>query len=215
MTSFFSSDRSPGAKFLKQKSGFTGRDFINLFHSKKDDNGNYEAPKTMDGKLSELNKNTSNASFTQNGLELFFSRNHNQTSRKQAYNMALFRIEYTGNNRWKGLELLEFCSPEYNFMHPAISPNGKFLVFVSDKPKGYGGTDLWIVERTSKGWSRSKNVGPRVNTMANEGYPFIDNEGRLYFCSKGHVGFGGFDIFVSERDSLGGMARPREFGTAD
>jgi hypothetical protein len=98
-------------------------------------------------------------------------------------------------------------------MHPAISPDGKELFFTSDKPGGEGGTDIYVATRTAKGWGVARSLGNMVNTPSNEGFPFMHPDGRhLFFCSKGHAGFGGFDIFVTQRDAYGNWANPINVG---
>lgn len=204
----FSSDRAKGKT---QKSGWTGRNFINLFYSEKNDTS-FTEPAVFSGKLSDSNKNTGNPSFTADGERIYFTRNGVELSKRNVYNLSLFTAENSGGNRWKNVEILPFSSKEYNFMHPAVSPDGKELYFISDKPKGQGGTDIWVTRLSEKGRSRTQNLGYLVNTAANEGYPYVDAEGRLYFCSKGHPGYGGFDIFVTEKDADGEWQTPVNLG---
>lgn len=95
-------------------------------------------------------------------------------------------------------EKLFFNSLEYSVGHPALSPDGKWLFFVSDMPGGYGETDIYMVEVFSDGKTSSpKNLGQKINTIGREMFPFY-NEGKLYFSSEGHYGFGGLDIFESK-----------------
>lgn len=204
----FSSDRSQG---LTQKSGWTGRSFINLFYSTQTDTA-FTEPKVFSGKLSESNKNTGNPAFV-DSTRIFFTRNGVELSKRKVYTLSLFTAESAGNMRWKNVEALPFSSKEYNYMHPTASADGKYLYFVSDKGGGEGGTDIWVSKRTEKGWGRTKNLGINVNTAANEGYPFIDKNGRLYFCSKGHPGYGGFDIFMTEQDEAGVWKKPVNLGS--
>ena len=207
----FSSDRKQGVKFMKEKSGWTGRDYLDLYFSAKQADGQYSEPRQFSSKLSEVNKNTGNASFSSDGQEVFFTRNDNELNRSDTYNLQLYRAENNGNNKWKKAEKLPFCSPNTSFMHPAISPDGERLYFASNK-KGEGGVDLFVSERTSTGWSSPENLGPTVNTSANEGFPFVDANGRLYFCSKGHAGYGGFDIFFTEQNEDGDWLIPQNLG---
>lgn len=84
---------------------------------------------------------------------------------------------------------------------PTFSSDNKTLYFVSDRPGGYGGKDIWKSEYTKYGWSVPINLGPNINTEKDEISPFIAADNKtLYFSSNGHVGFGGFDIFVSRLD---------------
>lgn len=94
-------------------------------------------------------------------------------------------------------EKLSFNSLEYSVGHPSLSPNGKWLFFVSDMPGGYGETDIYMVELFANGsMSTPKNLGPKINTIGREMFPYFNNE-KLYFSSEGHFGFGGLDIFES------------------
>ena len=86
------------------------------------------------------------------------------------------------------------------------------MFFISDSKKGNGGTDIYVSYRTKKGWGRPQNLGPNINTSANEGFPFMHSDGRLFFCSKGHVGYGGFDIFFSKQDENGNWSTPVNLG---
>jgi outer membrane protein OmpA-like peptidoglycan-associated protein len=93
-------------------------------------------------------------------------------------------------------KLLAFNSSDYNFTHPSISDDGKRLYFVSDMPGGYGGYDIYYVEKTDGAWSDITNCGKNVNTPFDELTPFITGDS-LYFSSYGHENYGGSDIFLS------------------
>ena len=84
-----------------------------------------------------------------------------------------------------------------------FSPDGNYLYFVSNRPGGYGGTDIWISEITKNGFAPAYNAGPVINTKKDEMSPFIHADNlNLYFSSKGHVGMGDYDLFLSNRDSI-------------
>ncbi len=208
----FSSDRKQGLKLMKEKSGWTGRDYLNLYISEKKSDGSFADPIQYSSKLSEVNKNTGNASITADGSEIFFTRNDNVLNKQNTYSLQLFSAKSGETERWKDVEKLPFCSSNHNFMHPAVSPDGKTLFFASNRAGGFGGTDLWVVERTNGEWSKPENLGPAVNTTANEGFPFAALDGKLYFCSKGHPGFGGFDIFVTYKDENGAWQSATNLG---
>jgi outer membrane protein OmpA-like peptidoglycan-associated protein len=87
--------------------------------------------------------------------------------------------------------------------HPAISPDGRRLYFSSDMPGGQGGTDIWYLDALGSGWSDPINAGPVINTPGQESYPAVQSDGSLYFCSDGHPGIGGLDIFFSRPDGNG------------
>lgn len=210
----FTSDRPGGPALLKKKAGWTGRDYLKLWWVKYDGAGQFGEPKTFSGRLNELNKNTANASFSADGKQVFFTRNGEFSGRDNTLNLQLYSAENTGGARWKNEEKLPFCTPEVNWMHPAISPDGSWLAFSSNKSGSLGGFDLWFSRRNGNGsWAKPQNFGPEINTSASEGFPFIDAKGRLFFCSKGHPGFGGFDIFVSNFDSISSAwSRPVNLG---
>jgi outer membrane protein OmpA-like peptidoglycan-associated protein len=102
----------------------------------------------------------------------------------------------------------------YRETQPSITPDGRTLYFSSDRPGGKGQHDLWVSYRQSDElWSLPENMGDSVNTTGTEMSPFIhpDNQS-LYFSSNGHIGMGGFDLFVSRRDSAGIWKKPVNLG---
>ncbi len=196
----FSSDRNQGIKLLKQKSGVTGRDYIQIYSSTEENNFDYTNPKSFSGKVNELNKNSSNITISQDGTRAVFSRNSKNANKRNTHTIQLFQMESTDGKKWKNVREVDFSNNAYNFMHPALSPDGNTLFFVSDKGSGEGGTDIYVSTYKKNKWSRPVNLGPVINTDDNEGFPFFDTDGKLFFCSKGHAGFGGFDIFFSTQD---------------
>jgi peptidoglycan-associated lipoprotein len=83
---------------------------------------------------------------------------------------------------------------------PAFSPDGRTLYFASNRPGGYGGTDLYSAQMDTRGrFSRVRNLGPEINTPGNEMFPYVSEDAKLYFSSDGHPGFGGLDLFVVKR----------------
>ncbi len=210
----FASDCKQGIKPLKQKSGWTGREYLRLYYSSfLPDSSAYKKPKSFSARFNELNKNTANASFSADGQEAFFSRNGTTLSRHNAYNMQLFQVKTGKRRRWKRPKRLPFSNPEHNYMHPTISKDGRWLFFVSDKPRGEGGTDIYVVEKKKNGWGKVKSLGEEINTSFHEGFPYFHTDGRLFFCSKGHSGYGGFDIFVTTQDPSGQWTAPINIGT--
>ena len=93
-------------------------------------------------------------------------------------------------------EALAFTTGNDNYMHPAISADGSFMVFASDNPKSTGKYDLFVVKKSKGAWGDPVNLGESINTVKDEIYPFLDDENNLYFSSDGHSGFGGMDIYM-------------------
>ncbi len=100
-----------------------------------------------------------------------------------------------GQPEWGNLIPFDHNDPEYNMGHPAISPDGRFMYFVSDMPGGQGGTDIWYCENLGNQWGRPQNMGSPVNTPGDEMHPFMWKDSLLYFASTGHPGLGGLDLF--------------------
>ena len=88
--------------------------------------------------------------------------------------------------------------------HPSLSPGNDTLFFVSDRPGGFGQTDIWYsVDAGNDNWGPAINLGPAINTSMDEATPFYDQEeGVLFFASNGHRGFGGFDIFMTNGNNF-------------
>lgn len=109
-------------------------------------------------------------------------------------------------------ENMFFNSLEYSVGHPALSPDGKWLFFVSDMPGGYGETDIYVAEVFSDGNLNSpQNLGPTINTPGREMFPYYV-KGKLYFSSDGHYGYGGLDVFESKHYGKLNFSEPKNLG---
>ncbi|QKG80548.1 OmpA family protein [Tenuifilum thalassicum] len=140
--------------------------------------------------------------FTKNGDEVFFTRNNSflkvfpVKGKEKTVSLKIFHSKIV-NGVLSSPKELPFNSSDYSCGHPSISADGKKLYFASDMPGGYGGTDIYMVERTDSGWTKPQNLGPEINTEGNEMFPFIHESGILYFTSNGHAGLGGLDIYMA------------------
>ncbi len=110
--------------------------------------------------------------------------------------LGIFYAVYDGKE-WSKVRELRINNEWYNVTTPWLSPDGKKLYFASDKPGGYGGSDLYYCQWRNDYWEDPINLGPVINTKGNESYPFIDGAGEFFFSSDGHGGMGGKDIFFS------------------
>lgn len=205
---YFSSDRKSGFNPLKKKSGWTGRDLMKIFAVDILDSTFTDA-KPISNRINNLNKNTGKPSFSDNG-DCYFTRN-SSISKGGTYKLHIFHSKLTGT-KWNKPEELSFCQVSINYLHPAVSHDGKTLIFASNRSGGEGGMDLFVSTRHGSRWTRPSNLGPVINTKGHEGFPYIHPSGRLFFSSKGHKGFGGFDIFVSEQDIRGNWSTPINLG---
>lgn len=147
------------------------------------------------------------ATFTKDGVRVIFTRNN--------FNDGQFRKSTDGVNKlklytatqthgfWSKAEEVPFNSDEFSTGHPALSPDDKLLYFSSDRPGGFGGTDIYVSKWTGNNWSEPINLGKEVNSKGNEMFPFIDEKGNLYLASDGHAGLGGLDLFFVQLSTDG------------
>ncbi|MBE9602478.1 OmpA family protein [Pedobacter sp. MC2016-24] len=147
---------------------------------------------------------------------IIFTRNNYehgtvQTSKDGINKLKLFIA--SGNNL-NTITPFPWNSNEYAVGHPTLSKDGTILVFASDMPGGYGGTDLYYCVRSgnSAQWTRPVNLGKKINTEGNEMFPFLDKDGNLYFSSTGHPGLGGLDIFEVDLKEMKAISTPRNLG---
>ena len=133
-----------------------------------------------------------------------------QISEDGVSNLKIYSARFI-NGKFSYVQELSFNNKEYNCTHPCITKEGNVLYFVSDMPGGFGGLDIYRSTKQADGtWGQPVNLGNKINTSENEMYPYVA-DGYLYFSSKGHVGFGGYDLFQSVLTN-GVPAVPRNMG---
>jgi outer membrane protein OmpA-like peptidoglycan-associated protein len=164
---------------------------------------NYEDKKlqNFDAFLSDQ-MNVGAVSFTTDGKKAYYTRNQKKSN--NIYQLEIweaFQIE----GQWVGAHKLFFNNSKYSYFHPAITPDGKRLYYVSDDPAGQGGTDIYYVDQNEDGsWRNTVNLGQDINTTSNELFPTF-YEGNLYISSNGHPGLGGLDIYKLTRNNKGSV----------
>ncbi len=133
---------------------------------------------------------------------VIFTRNNYNKGKagknKDGVNMLKLYTAEKKEKKWSNIKELPFNSNEFSCGHPALSAHDDKLYFVSDRPGGYGGTDIWMVDYRNGEWSTPVNMGKEINTEGNEMFPYVDENDNLYFASDGHAGLGGLDIFFTE-----------------
>ena len=113
--------------------------------------------------------------------------------------LQIFRSTLDENGKWSEKEKLSINSNEFSTGHPALNYDDTKLYFVSDRPGGYGETDIWVVDIHEDGsFGTPKNMGDKINSQGKEMFPFIDKDDVLYFSSDGHPGYGKLDVFASK-----------------
>ncbi len=154
----------------------------------------------------------SSTSFTQDGLTMYFTRNNYhkgkiKKSSEKINGLKIFKATLE-NGKWANVTSMPFNSDDYNVAHPALSPDGTKLYFASDMPGTYGKSDIYVVNVNEDGtYGGPVNLGEKVNTEGRENFPYISNNGALYFSSDGHQGLGGLDVFMIRLDKANGKAQ--------
>ena len=172
-----------------------GYDYI-LKDSVKNYNQNvFPFAKELKGKF-----NMGAVSFTSDGLKAYYTRNQKKSN--GVVQLEIWESNYKEGKWLKGHKMF-FNNKNYSYFHPAITPDGKRLYYVSDEPTGWGGTDIYYIDRNDDGsWKATTNAGQDINTTGNELFPTFYND-LFCFSSNGHAGLGGLDIFRLENDKNG------------
>ena len=174
-------------------SGITGTKAADIFYSQKDDKGKWMKPQAID---SELNSDFDEGAccFSPDGQTMFLTLCKTDPNSPR---YATIAISNRTDAAWsKPTELTISKDTLFSYAHPAISPDGEWLYFVSDMPGGAGGYDIWRCRLYGNNETGSiENLGAPVNTSGNEMFPTFRPNGDFYFSSDGHPGLGGLDIF--------------------
>lgn len=148
--------------------------------------------------------------YSPDGKEVYVTRNNFQNGMPKIgeddeNHFMLYYAKRVGAE-WEELKELPFNSKDFSCGHPAISPDNTTLYFASDMPGGFGGSDIYYVKRQDTTWSKPVNLGSDINTEGEEMFPFMDEDGYLYFASNGLLGIGGLDIFMAAEYTPGNYA---------
>ncbi len=183
-----------------EQSGITGTKNGDIFVSQKDDKGKWSKPEVVNGGLNtEADEGASCLSPDQREMYL------TQCVTDPSYpRYAQIVKSNRSDAAWGKASSVELTKDTLScFAHPAVSPDGQWLYFVSDMPGGKGGLDIWRVRITSAGYGGVENLGEPINTPGNEMFPTFRPNGDLYFSSDGHPGMGGLDIFIAHPGKTG------------
>jgi len=196
---YFTSARDTGS-FSKKIHTWTGEAFTSLY--------DYQLPNDSISKKTKAKKlkgdvkskfNESSAVITTDGQTMYFTRN-NMLGGTRGYDsdkntkLKIYRAELK-NGKWNNVQELPFNSNDFNTAHPTLSKDGNTLYFASDRPGGFGNSDLWKVTVNGNGYGVPQNLGSGINTEGRETFPFINSNDELYFSSDGRIGLGGLDVY--------------------
>ncbi len=176
--------------------------------------------------INHRRRNDGPVTFTGDGLTMYFVKCNSRWNREGC---SIFEAKYDPvKKRWNRPNFIEALSGEKQLVdnrgrsevipsddtQPYITKDGRTLFFVSDRPGGEGGFDLWYSRRVGAGWSEPQNLGPEVNTPFNEQTPFFNDAGdKLYFASTGYPSFGGYDLFEVEGSIKSGWGEVKNVGS--
>ncbi len=181
-------------------SGITGTKNADLFMAQKDEQGRWQRPQAIDG---ELNSSADEGAccFSPDGRTMYLTVCQ---SDEHYPRLATIAVSHRADAVWSKPQTLPLTRDTLSlYAHPAVSPDGQWLYFVSDMPGGMGGKDLWRVRLTPSGLGAVENLGAPVNTPGDELFPTFRPNGDLYFSSDGHEGMGGLDIYIAHPQPSG------------
>ena len=187
-------------------SDVTGMNFDDIYSSKRDKKGKWSTPALLNATINSpasegsacLNSKKSTIYFTRCGVQ-----------KKGVMGCSIYTAGKSGQN-WGEPELIAVAQDTFTVGHPAISDDDNTLVFASDIPGGQGGKDLWYItyDKKAKTWSQPVNLGAEINTPGDEMFPYIRDNGELYFASNGLPGMGGLDLFKAKSKGINQWGNP-------
>lgn len=194
---------------LRNENPWNGQSFLDLYTSSPNAMGAWSTPQPVAGPVNGR-FHEGPAAFSSNGREMYFTRSDYYKFRlnkdgNAVSHLKLFRAERDEEGAWGNIHQFAYNGDEYSTGHAALNADGTMLYFISDRPGGFGGTDIYRCTRLDSTWSTPENLGAAVNTAGNEMFPTLAGE-TLYFASNGHRTLGGLDIFRTAPDGDGWSA---------
>ena len=197
-TIYFSSSRQ-GAQGMEIDQR-TGESFQDIFFTNRDQKGKWSEPERLTYRINTIH-NEATPRLTNSFDMMVFTRCESTKDENKGCNVMITRK--TGD-QWSTAQIVDVKNDQsYETTtagHPALTPGETHIIFASDMPGGIGGKDLWIApfDKASMTAGEAVNLGPNINTKGDEMFPFVRQNGALYFASNGHSGMGGLDNFVAE-----------------
>ncbi|WHZ07462.1 MAG: Outer membrane lipoprotein omp16 precursor [Cytophagales bacterium] len=151
-----------------------------------------------EGIINMFGVNTGSITFSADGKLMIFARG-NTGKKKGGKDVDLYLSRFR-NGAWTAGTPININTPDYWESTPSLSPDGRTLYFSSNRKGGYGGLDIYSAQMDSRGrFGKVRNLGPDINTAGDELFPYMADNGKLYFSSDGHPGYGMLDLFVVNR----------------
>jgi outer membrane protein OmpA-like peptidoglycan-associated protein len=146
---------------------------------------------------------------------VIYTRNNfiNGRVQKSADGINKLKLYTASGDQLNKITEFPYNSNDFSTGHPTLNLNGSIMIFASDRPGGFGGTDLYYTVRAGNGsWNTPVNMGKRINTEGNELFPYLDKDKTLYFASTGHAGLGGLDVFEVTLKEMVATDLPKNMG---
>lgn len=184
----------------KRNSNFNEEPYLDIYRATHNANGTISDAVAVDNLNTKWHDGpvsiTSDGSTMYYGSESFNEKEFTKDKQKNAKfgKIYLYKAIKEGDN-WSNVKPLPFNNRGYDVRNPSISKDGKTLYFSSNMPGGFGGEDIWKVSVNGDEYGSPENLGAKVNTEANESFPYITDDNVLFFSSNGKQGFGGLDVF--------------------
>jgi len=191
---YFTSNREGGKIY-----GATGTPFTDIYRvQSKGANINIRTLKALDPVINHSDTNEGSIAISSDGTSIIFAKGNTGKATGNT-EVNLFFTRYRNSN-WSEPRPISVNDPDAWDSTPALTPDGTTLYFSSTRPGGFGGADIYSAQLNRRGrWVDVQNLGPTINTPGDEMFPFVSEDGRLYFSSNGHPGFGNLDLFVATR----------------
>lgn len=213
----FASARDTGS-YAKRVHTWTGESFTSLYAAALDSAGRVTDKVKPFAKELRSKFNESTPVFSPDGKTMYFTRNnyHNGKRGRDARRTTLLKIykaRLSEEGRWVEEAALPFNSDAYSTAHPALTPDGRWMYFASDREGGYGQSDLYRVALHPDGsFGDPENLGEAINTEGRESFPFVSKQNELYFSTDGRPGLGGLDIYAVKLQEDGSFGEVQNIG---
>jgi peptidoglycan-associated lipoprotein len=196
---YFVSSREGG--FSDKIDERTGEYFSDIYTTKLDKKAKWSRPVLVADPIS-VEGSEGSAYINNRGTVMFFTKC--KAEKKKTLGCSIYVSQRKGKLWGQPMILQVKIDSNITIGHPTANSDESLVIFSSDISGGYGGKDLWFIQKEQRGkWSEPLNLGPAINTAGDEMFPFLHNDGSLYFSSNGHIGLGGLDIFKSDLNESG------------
>ncbi len=176
----------------EEEDAIGAKGYFNMRISGLDSDGNLKKSEKFSVSLNDNNRHDGPATFSRDGRVIYYSQSATDPEGKAVVQIWISTFR---EGVWSEAEPLPIMFQGKDFTHPSLSGDGQQLYFASNMKGTLGGLDIWVAYFEDGRWTYPKNLGKDINTPKDDAWPYIHPDGDLYFSSKGHSGFGGYDVF--------------------